>query len=294
MACFPTTERLLKTNMTTLSQWLAATTLPRNEARMLLQHISGYTAAQLITRDNDVLTATQLNALNALASRRQTGEPMAYILGNREFYGRRFTVSPDTLIPRPETEHLLEAALFRLPENGTLLDLGTGSGIIAITAKLERPDARVFAADISSGALAIARRNATLLGADISFAQGSWFEALPVFRLPENGLNGFDIIVSNPPYIEENDPHLIQGDLRFEPQTALTDFADGLSHIRTIAAQAPQRLKHGGFLLFEHGFDQGTAVRQILRQNGFDAIETQQDLAGLDRITLGCRQNKAA
>lgn len=270
--------------MTTLSQWLAAATLPRNEARMLLQHICGYTAAQLITRNNDTLTAAQLAELDNLTRRRTAGEPMAYLLGSREFYGRRFAVSPDTLIPRPETEHLLEAALFRLPERGLLLDLGTGSGIIAISAKLERPDAQVFAADISSGALAIAQRNAAELGADVQFAQGSWFDAVQTFRLPEHG---FDIIAANPPYIEAHDPHLSQGDLRYEPITALTDFADGLSHIRTLTAQAPQWLKPGGFLLLEHGFDQGQAARHIMQSNGFGQIETLPDLAGLDRVTLG-------
>ncbi|ULJ60135.1 peptide chain release factor N(5)-glutamine methyltransferase [Wielerella bovis] len=270
--------------MLTLQQWLNQTTLPRNEARMLLQQITGYTRAQLITHDTEILSVTQLNALNQLAQRRTQGEPMAYILGEREFYGRTFRVSPAVLIPRPETEHLLETALFRLPTHGILWDMGTGSGIIAITAALERSDATVYASDISPDALAIAQQNATILGANIQFAQGSWFAAAHAFRLPVDKVH---ILVSNPPYIENYDPHLTQGDLRFEPQTALTDFADGLQHIREIAHHAPDYLHENGYLLLEHGYDQATAVQHILRENGFVDVQTLPDLAGLDRVTLG-------
>lgn len=273
--------------MTTIAQWLAACPLLKNEARMLLAQRTGLSRAQLITRDGDALPAADSAALDALAARRQAGEPMAYILGWREFYGRRFAVSPAVLIPRPETEHLLEAALQALPAGGSLWDLGTGSGIIAVSAKLERPDARVRASDISAEALTMAWRNARTLGADIEWAQGSWFDAVPAadspFRLPEN--EKFDVIVSNPPYIEAGDAHLAAGDLRFEPQGALTDFADGLSCIRAIAVGAPARLKSGGRLLFEHGYNQGTAVREILAAAGFTDIATQTDLAGLDRVT---------
>ena len=273
--------------MTTIAQWLAACPLPKNEVRMLLQHQTGFSRSQLITRDGDALSAADLAALDALAARRLVGEPMAYILGRREFYGRECAVSPAVLIPRPETEHLLEAALAALPEGGSLWDLGTGSGIIAVSAKLERPDARVRASDISAEALAMARRNARTLGADIEWAQGSWFDAVvqpdSPFRQPEN--SRFDVIVSNPPYIEAGDSHLAAGDLRFEPPDALTDFADGLSCIRTIAAGTRQHLKSGGRLLFEHGYNQGTAVREILAAAGFTDIATQTDLAGLDRVT---------
>ena len=273
--------------MTTIAQWLAACPLPKNEARMLLQHQTGFSRSQLITRDGDALSAADLSALDALAARRLAGEPMAYILGRREFYGRRFAVSPAVLIPRPETEHLLEAALQALPAGGSLWDLGTGSGIIAVSAKLERPDARVRASDISAEALAVARNNARTLGAAIEWALGSWFDAAvqdnSPFRLPEN--SRFDVIVSNPPYIEAGDAHLAAGDLRFEPQGALTDFADGLSCIRAIAAGARQHLKSGGRLLFEHGYNQGAAVREILAAAGFTDIATQTDLAGLDRVT---------
>lgn len=272
----------------TIAQWLSGCKITRLEARLLLQYITGYTHAQLITRDNDTLPEAQKIALDQLAQRREQGEPIAYLLGTREFYGRTFQVSPAVLIPRPETEHLLEAALFRLPENGILWDMGTGSGIIAVSSALERPSATVYASDISEDALQIAQQNAAALQAKVQFAQGSWCEAATVFRLPENSV---DVIASNPPYIEQHDEHLQQGDLRFEPSHALTDFADGLSHIRTIAAQTPRYLRHGGYLLLEHGYGQGAAVRQILQENGFTDVQTLPDLAGLDRVTLG--QNAA-
>ena len=267
----------------TLNQWLRTAGLPRLEARMLLQHIGGYTRIQMVTQDDAQLPPDTETALDQAAERRRKGEPMAYILGSREFYGRSFAVNPSVLIPRPETEHLVEAVLQRLPQDGRVWDLGTGSGAVAVTVKLERPDAAVRASDISAEALSTARQNAQSLGADIELLHGSWFAAAP--ETPSE--NRFNIIVSNPPYIEQNDPHLKQGDLRFEPQTALTDFSDGTSHIRHIAANAPEHLKRGGYLLFEHGFDQGSAVRRILAENGFTDIQTLPDLAGLDRITLG-------
>ena len=279
--------------MPTIAQILQTSPLPRNETRLLLQHATGYTAAQLITRDREPLPEPQATRLQHLIARRSAGEPIAYILGTREFYGRSFTVSPAVLIPRPETEHLLEAALQRLPASGTLWDLGTGSGIIAISAKLERPDATVYASDNSPTVLKIARQNAKTLGAAITFAQGSWFAADAIdrihprkrlFRLPQHIA---DVIASNPPYIDVNDEHLRQGDLRYEPPHALTDFADGLAHIRHIAQHAPDYLRDNGWLLLEHGYDQGQAVRDILAQRGYTQIETQQDLAGLDRVTLG-------
>lgn len=267
----------------TLSQWLATQSLPRNEARMLLQYLTGYTRTQLLLNDQQHLTQAQIQQLNKLVMRRQQGEPIAYILGTREFYGRTFCVSPAVLIPRPETEHLLEAALLKLPENGTLWDLGTGSGIIAISAQLERPDSHVFASDLSGDALKMAQQNATRLAAKITWAQGSWFAASKAFRLPENGL---DVLVSNPPYIEHHDAHLQQGDLRFEPPAALTDFADGLAHIRTLIEYGKNYLTVNGWLLLEHGYNQASAIQQLFAQHGYQSIETQQDLAGLDRITF--------
>ncbi|OSI16196.1 protein-(glutamine-N5) methyltransferase, release factor-specific [Neisseria dentiae] len=266
----------------TLNQWLQACPLPKNEARMLLQYAGGYTRAQLVTRGQETLPDNVAAAAAKLAERRIGGEPVAYILGTREFYGRTFQVNGSVLIPRPETEHLVEAVLEHLPPNGRVWDLGTGSGIIAITVALERPDAAVRASDISPQALQTAAANARALGANVEFACGSWFEA----AWPSEN-QACDIIVSNPPYIEAGDSHLQQGDLRFEPQNALTDFSDGLSCIRTLAQEAGGRLKAGGMLLVEHGFNQGAAVRALFEQNGFVQVETRQDLAGLDRLTLG-------
>lgn len=265
----------------TLNQWLQQSPLPKPEARMLLQHAGGYTRVQLVTQGEDEMPADIRAAADALAARRLAGEPVAYLLGGREFYGRRFSVNPSVLIPRPETEHLVEAVLACLPEGGRVWDLGTGSGAVAVTLALERADAEVRASDISADALAVARRNAADLGAQVQFALGSWFEAEPA------AAGRFDVIVSNPPYIEAGDEHLAQGDLRFEPQHALTDFSDGLSCIRELAAGAPQYLKRGGRLLLEHGCNQGEAARAVLVAQGFEAVETLQDLAGLDRVTLG-------
>ncbi|OAM31491.1 protein-(glutamine-N5) methyltransferase, release factor-specific [Eikenella longinqua] len=265
----------------TFQQWLQQSGLPRAEARLLVEAVCRLPHARLISRGGDPVPQPQLAVLNILAARRRRGEPMAYLLGSREFYGRPFRVSPAVLIPRPETELLVEAALERLPPGGRLWDLGTGSGIIALTVALERPDAAVRASDISPAALAVAQANAAALGANIEWAQGSWFAALPATE------GQFDIIASNPPYIEAADQHLQQGDLRFEPAAALTDFADGLSHIRTLAAQARGYLKPGGWLLLEHGWNQGAAVRAILAEHGWQQVETLPDLAGLDRVSIG-------
>ena len=269
-------------DMNTIDQLLRHSGLPRLEARMLLEAATGYNHAALLMRGAECLSENQAAQWQQMLVRRLAGEPMAYILGNREFYGRPFATTPATLIPRPETEHLVEAVLARLPNNGKVWDLGTGSGAIAVTLACERLDAAVFASDISADALAVAAANAAALGAKVAFACGSWYQA---FSAEQTGL--LDIIVSNPPYIEADDPHLIEGDLRFEPQNALTDFADGLSAIRMLAEGAGGRLQKGGWLLMEHGWNQGAAVRQILRDNGFSEVATEQDLAGLDRLTLG-------
>lgn len=265
----------------TFDEWPGWSKLPKNEARMLLQYASGYTRVQLLTRGGEEIPDEVRQQADRLVQRRLSGEPMAYLLGEREFYGRHFAVNPNVLIPRPETEHLVEAVLARLPENGRVWDLGTGSGAVAVTVALERPDAFVRASDISLSALETARKNAADLGAAVEFAHGSWFDT----DMPSEGR--WDIVVSNPPYIENGDEHLSQGDLRFEPQIALTDFSDGLSCIRALAEGAPKYLADGGFLLLEHGFDQGAAVRGVLAQNGFSGVETLPDLAGLDRVTLG-------
>ena len=266
----------------TIDHLLRHSGLPRLEARMLLQAVSGYDHAALLMHGNECLSENQAAQWQQLLARRLAGEPMAYILGNREFYGRLFATTPATLIPRPETEHLVEAVLARIPPGGKVWDLGTGSGAVAVTLACERPDAAVFASDISKDALAVAGRNAATLGANVRFACGSWYQA---FAPEQTGL--LDIIVSNPPYIEADDPHLAQGDLRFEPAGALTDFADGLSAIRVLAAGARERLQANGWLLMEHGWNQGEAVRKILQDNGFAEVATEQDLAGLDRLSMG-------
>lgn len=266
----------------TIAQWLAQSHLPRLESRLLLQKVTDFSHAQLIARDDFILSENQIYDLNQYHQRRLQGEPMAYILGEKEFYGRSFAVSSAVLIPRPETEHLVETAIAKLPPNGTAWDLGTGSGIIAISLKLERPDATVWASDIRPESLEIAQQNAKNLGAQIHFGLGSWFD---INNKPNE--NQIDIIISNPPYIEHDDVHLQQGDLRFEPLHALTDFADGLNPIRHLAQNAPIYLKENGFLLLEHGYNQGQAVRDILAEHHFHEIETIRDLAGLERITLG-------
>lgn len=271
----------------TIAQWLRQSTLPKIEANMLLQYASGYNRVQLITQSDVVLSEEILAKLTQLSTRRMMGEPMAYILGEREFYGRMFDVNSHVLIPRPETEHLVEAAIEKLPLQGKLWDLGTGSGAIAITIALERPDAKISASDISKEALQTAYKNAEKLGAKVAFAYGSWFEAHSI-----KSMQTFDVIVSNPPYIEHDDEHLKQGDLRHEPQMALTDFSDGLSCIRQLASGAFAYLAEGGWLLMEHGYNQGEAVRAILKKQGFTYIQTIQDLAGLDRITLGQMSKK--
>jgi len=269
--------------MLTLEQALRCHSLPRLEARMLLQHVRpGLTHARMIADPDLPLTEGEAARFEQLAQRRLQGEPMAYLLGEREFYGRPFRVSPAVLIPRPETEHLVEAALQRVAtlEAKRVLDLGCGSGAIAITLALEAPAWEVQAVDLSPAALEVASGNAQQLGAEVQFHLGSWYQPLA-------GQGEFDLIVSNPPYIEQHDHHLDEGDVRFEPRMALTDEADGLMCLRTIIDGAPSRLKAGAWIMLEHGYDQGPAVRDLLRQAGLQQVETLADLAGLDRVTLG-------
>lgn len=272
----------------TLESWLNNSGLPRLEARMLLQHILTISHSHIIAHGTQLLSNSELASLNQLCQRRLAGEPLAYLLGWREFYGRRFQVSEAVLIPRPETEHLVDAVLAHLPAQGTLWDLGTGSGAIAVTIACERPDAQIWAADISEEALAVAQANASALQAQVRFGQGSWYQAQP-----QPAPHSVDVIVSNPPYIDAQDPHLQQGDLRFEPQQALTDNHNGLSAFETIIAGAKDFLRPDGWLLFEHGYDQGEAVRNILSQYKFRKIQTLADLAGLDRVTLGQIKSEA-
>jgi release factor glutamine methyltransferase len=242
---------------------------------MLLCHALGLSRVQLITRSEQVLDDAAAQRLGALFARRLAGEPVAYLIGEREFYGLPFQVTPAVLIPRPETELLVELACERLPSGGSVLDMGTGSGAIAVAIARSRPDAHVTALDTSIAALEIARVNAGRNGVRVAFLQSDWYGAL--------GSQRFDLIVSNPPYIVAGDRHLSQGDLRFEPVDALTDHGDGLSALRAIIAGAPGFLRENGWLLLEHGYDQAPAVRGLLR--GWGAVQSWRDLAGIERAS---------
>lgn len=262
---------------------LARQLIPAAEARLLLGHVLGCNSAWIEAHRDDALGETDARDFAALVARRAAGEPVAYLLGSREFYGRDFQVSPAVLIPRPDTELLVELALAALAGQPSprVLDLGTGSGCIAITLALERPDALLTAVDASVEALAQASQNALSLGASVRCLAGEWFA--PV------GRERFDLIVSNPPYVAAGDRHLGEGDLRFEPASALASGPDGLDDIRRIVAAAPDHLKPGGCLLLEHGYDQAAALREILAGGGFCAIEQHRDLAGIIRVSGGIR-----
>lgn len=247
-------------------------------------HVTGLARSELVTQGADPLAAEQQQRLHALVQRRAAGEPIAYLTGVREFWSLALHVTPATLIPRPETELLVELALARIPADGncTVADLGTGSGAVALALAHERPRARVIATDISAAALAVARANAARLDlTHVEFRPGEWLAAL--------GDTVVDLIATNPPYVREDDPHLREGDVRFEPRSALTAGADGLDAIRAIAAGAGDRLRPGGWLLTEHGHDQGAAVRALLREKGYLDTESFRDLAGLERVTGGRR-----
>lgn len=259
--------------------------IDRLDARLLLEYASGCSHADLLARPETALPAPALAQFLAWVERRAAGEPFAYLVGEAEFRGRVFQVSPDVLIPRPETELLVELARERLRgiARPRVLDLGTGSGIIAVSLALECPAAEVVAVDLSAAALAVARNNAGRLGARVDFRAGSWYEALAGER--------FDLIVSNPPYVAAGDPHLALNGLPCEPQMALTDGADGLDCIRAIVAGAAGHLTADGALFFEHGYDQGAASRNLLTTAGFKAAFTRTDLAGIDRVSGGQRQS---
>lgn len=263
----------------TLARLQATLPLDALENRILLCHALGLSRVGLITQSERVLTLDEAARVAALVQRRLDGEPIAYIVGEREFFGLPFKVSPAVLIPRPDTELIVELALERLPQGGRLLDMGTGSGAIAVACAHGRPDAQVTALDVSADALAIARANAAANGATVRFLHSDWFAAVAGER--------FELIASNPPYIASGDAHLAQGDLRFEPTGALTDHADGLSALRTIVAGAPGHLAPGGWLLLEHGYDQAAAVRALLDGRGFLEVQSWRDLAGIERVSGG-------
>lgn len=275
--------------MTTVAAVLSAARakLAPAEARLLLAHVLGRPLAWLFAHDDEVLDEAALLAFASLAARRAGGEPVAYLLGHREFYGREFAVSRAVLIPRPETELLVDLARRKVGAGNTaiqalrILDLGTGSGCIAITLALEIPRAEVTAADASAEALVVAQANAERHGAKLRLLQSDWYAALAGER--------FDLIVSNPPYIAAGDPHLAEGDLRHEPPSALASGGDGLDAIRHIVAAASAHLTERGQLWFEHGYDQAGAARELLLAAGFTGIEQHADLAGIIRVSGGGR-----
>ena len=264
-----------------------ATQSPALDARVLLGHSLDQSAAWLIAHADDALTAAARADYDRLVARRAGGEPLAYILGRREFWSLDVCVSPATLIPRPDTETLVSQALAlgRDRHNARFLDLGTGSGAVALAIASESRDATVVATDRSEAALDVARDNAARLGLDVTFYLGDWFAALPEAPAPR-----FDVIVSNPPYVRDDDPHLARGDLPFEPRDALVAGADGLDALRQIVAEAAAHLRERGALALEHGADQGDAVRDLMQQQGWRDVETVRDLAGQPRVTLGRRR----
>jgi release factor glutamine methyltransferase len=280
----------------------ATASIGRVDAQAIVAHLLGVNRAYLAANPMRVLTETEDARVDLLVAQRAMGQPVAYLLGKREFYSREFAVGPDVLIPRPETETLVEAALeaVRRPRDEScrprdescrprvggdpisILDLGTGSGAIAVTLACERPDLRIVATDRSVEALEVARANAAAHGCGprIEFLRGEWYAPVPGRR--------FDLVVSNPPYIAGRDPHLGQGDLRFEPAAALTDGSgDGLDSIRAIVAGAAAHLNPGGRLLLEHGYDQARAVARLLAEAGLAEIVSLPDLAGVPRVAGG-------
>ena len=252
------------------------------EVSLLLQHVLNVNRAWLMAHDEDHLTYYQQESFDRLLLLRLEGEPVAYILGRREFYGLQLKVSPATLIPRPDTETLVEAALQKTPVDvpWDILDLGTGTGAVALAIAKQRPKSNVIGVDASAEAWVVAIENAQSLGlTNAHFLKSDWFSDLVGQR--------FEVIVSNPPYIAEGDSHLTQGDLRFEPRSALVSGVDGLDDIRRIIQDAPNYLKPNGWLMLEHGYDQAQSVATLLKGNGFSQIDHAQDLAGTLRVTFG-------
>ncbi|MCC7041474.1 MAG: peptide chain release factor N(5)-glutamine methyltransferase [Burkholderiales bacterium] len=263
---------------------LAQAWLAPIDAQVLLAHVLGRDRTWLIAHRDDALPREAADAFFALAERRRAGEPVAYLVGRREFFGLTLAVTPAVLVPRPETETAVELALEWLPADrpARVLDLGTGSGAIALALARERPQASVVASDVSADALAVARRNADALGLrNVAFRVSDWYASLD--DAP------FDLIASNPPYVAAGDPHLTQDDVRHEPRVALVSGRDGLDALQTIVAGAAARLVPGGALVVEHGFDQAEAVQALLRAAGFTAIVGRRDLAGIVRVAAGRR-----
>ncbi len=260
----------------------------RLDAEVLLATCLGKPRSYLHTWPERGIDQGELECFQRLIGRRARGEPVAHLTGQREFWSLSLEVTPDTLIPRPETETLVELALDRLPPETPLrvADLGTGSGAIALAIASERPRCQVIGTDISEPALAVARRNAQRLGLEnVRFIAGDWCESLPA--------GYFDAILSNPPYVAEQDPHLESGDVRFEPRRALAAGSEGMDALRLIARCANDHLHRGGWLIVEHGYDQGGKVMRVLQDEGYDDISSHKDTAGLARVTLGRRGRRS-
>ncbi|MCA3017397.1 MAG: peptide chain release factor N(5)-glutamine methyltransferase [Rhodocyclaceae bacterium] len=276
---------------------IAQRVIDRLDAQYMLSHLLGISRASLIAHPDRILSSTEAATFLDWINQRADGKPVAQLLGVREFYGRVFGVDQHVLIPRAETEILVEQALARIFEQKrrdlpaeyglSILDLGTGSGAVAITLKLEVPDATVTGVDVSAAALRRARANAATLNAAVTFVEGSWYSPLADQRA--------HLIVANPPYVRRGDPHLAQGDLRFEPIMALTDQSDdGLASIRTIVAGASQHLMPNGWLLIEHGYDQALFVRDLMTSAGLVDVESTRDLSAIERVTAGRRKDNVS
>ena len=259
----------------TVQEALGSSGIDPREARLLLARVTGFSEASVLASPERALPRQYEDRFMDAAARRRQGEPVAYILGEKEFYGLRLAVNRAVLIPRPETELLVELALKR--EFSSALDLGTGSGAIALAVKKNRPDARVVAIEDSAVALVVAQRNGSALGLDVDWRHGDWFDAVPGER--------FGVILSNPPYVAAGDAHL--ADLRFEPASALVAGADGLDAIREIIPAARRHLERGGWLLVEHGLGQDAAVRSLMQTSGLEEVQTWPDLAGIGRVSGG-------
>lgn len=259
----------------TIEEALRGSRVEAREARLLLAAATGFSEASVVAYPERILPAQALEQFHRFVERRRKGEPVAYILGRKEFYGLEFTVNPAVLIPRPETELLVELSLQR--QFSSVADLGTGCGAVALALKHNRPKARVVAVEASAAALVVAKRNAARFNLQIEFVHGRWLAPLAGER--------FDLVVSNPPYVAEGDPHL--ADLAFEPLAALVAGPDGLAAIKEIVAAAPSHLVPGGWLMLEHGIGQEVAVRALLGQEGLEGLKTWPDLAGIPRVTGG-------
>jgi len=273
-------EALLKRSIQSLM--LEGSDSPQVDAAVLLCHVLDKPRSYLLTWPEKIVSDEELGNFNALLERRLAGEPIAYIVGYREFWSLPLKVSPTTLIPRPDTERLVEVALDHLTPNAqSILDLGTGTGAIALAIASEMPTLNVIGVDYQDDAVELAKGNAKINHINnVEFRQGSWFEPISLS-------DKFDIIVSNPPYIDSNDPHLSEGDVRFEPQTALVAEQNGFSDLIHIMQHSREYLLNGGWLMMEHGFEQGEQLRHFFEEHGYINVKTEQDYAGNDRVTLG-------